>query len=85
MLRVFSSIRKSLIKGNTTVKYLKYAVGEFLLIVVGILAALQIQTWNEGRKDRIEERKLLIRIVEELSSEMALISTRFDNSKNIHR
>ena len=50
MLRVFSSIRKSLINEGKTVRYFKYAVGVFLLIVAGILVALQIQNWNEGRK-----------------------------------
>jgi hypothetical protein len=50
MLRVYSSIRKSLLAENKTVKYLKYAVGEVLLIMVGIILALQFQTWNEGRK-----------------------------------
>ena len=44
---------------NNTGKYLKYAVGEIMLVVIGILIALSINNWNEVRKDRIEEQKVL--------------------------
>ena len=50
MLRLFSSIRKTLINEGKTSRYVRYAVGEVLLIVFGILIALQINNWNEGRK-----------------------------------
>ncbi len=40
-------------------KYLKYAIGEIVLVVVGILIALSINNWNQGRLERIEEKKLL--------------------------
>ena len=49
MLRFFRSIRQQLLNENKTVKYLKYAVGEVLLIMVGIFLALQLNNWNEGR------------------------------------
>lgn len=44
---------------NKTSKYLKYAIGEIVLVVIGILIALQINNWNESRKDRITEQKIL--------------------------
>ena len=44
---------------NKKGKYLKYAIGEILLVMVGILLALQVSNWNSYRKDRISERKLL--------------------------
>lgn len=44
---------------NKTGKYLKYAIGEIVLVVIGILIALQINTWNEQRKDRATEKELL--------------------------
>ena len=44
---------------NKTGKYLKYAIGEIILVMVGILLALQVSNWNSDRKDRISERKLL--------------------------
>ena len=49
MFRFFRSIRQGLMNENKTGKYLKYAVGEFVLIVLGILVALQINNWNERR------------------------------------
>ncbi|WP_276390725.1 amidohydrolase family protein [Eudoraea chungangensis] len=44
---------------NKTGKYLKYAIGEIILVVIGILIALQINNWNEYRKDRIREQAIL--------------------------
>ena len=40
---------------NKTSSYLKYAIGEIVLVVIGILIALQINNWNENRKDRANE------------------------------
>ncbi len=44
---------------NKTGKYLKYAIGEIVLVVIGILIALSINNWNEDRKDRIKETSIL--------------------------
>ena len=44
---------------NRPLKYARYAIGEIVLVVIGILIALQINTWNEGRKTRISETKTL--------------------------
>lgn len=44
---------------NKTKRYLKYAFGEIVLVVIGILIALQVNTWNESRKAKIEEQKIL--------------------------
>ena len=45
---------------NKTGKYLKYAIGEIILVVIGILIALQINNWNETQKEYKKERELLI-------------------------
>ncbi len=45
--------------GAKTEKYLKYAIGEIILVVMGILIALSINNWNEGKKELKEENKLL--------------------------
>jgi len=55
MIKFFRKIRYDLIEKNKTGKYLKYAIGEIVLVVVGILIALQINTWNENQKLRIQE------------------------------
>ena len=52
MIKFFRNIRKRLLDENKTGKYVKYAVGEIFLVVIGILIALQINTWNENRKAR---------------------------------
>jgi len=44
---------------NKTGKYLKYAIGEIILVVIGILIALSINNWNEGRKNSIKEIQFL--------------------------
>jgi len=65
MIKFFRNIRKSLLnKGNTT-NYLKYAFGEIVLVVIGILIALQINNWNEGRKLQIDKHKLMLALKEE--------------------
>lgn len=59
MIKFFRHIRKAMIKESRASKYLLYAVGEIVLVVIGILIALQINTWNENSKLNKEEKKLL--------------------------
>ena len=50
MIKFFRHIRQQLISENKTGKYFKYAIGEIVLVVIGILIALSINNWNENRK-----------------------------------
>lgn len=50
MIKFFRKIRYDLMEKNKTGKYLKYAIGEILLVVIGILIALSINNWNEQKK-----------------------------------
>ena len=50
MLRFFRNIRKELAAENKVMAYLRYAIGEIILVVIGILIALQTNNWNERRK-----------------------------------
>ena len=59
MLKFFRKIRQALIENGHVKKYLLYAAGEILLVMVGILLALQVNNWNEARKARAYERKIL--------------------------
>ena len=59
MLNFFRNIRRKYANENSFVKYSRYAIGEILLVVVGILIALQVNTWNEERKAHNEELVLL--------------------------
>ena len=55
MIKFFRKIRYELMSENKTGKYFKYAIGEIVLVVIGILIALQINTWNQKR---IQNNKL---------------------------
>ncbi len=76
MLRIFSSIRQTLLNENNSLKYLKYAVGEILLIMIGIFLGLQLNNWNEERKDRIEERNVLMQLKVELETTIEFLVDR---------
>ena len=65
MIKVFRKVRQNLIMENKTSKYFKYAIGEIILVVIGILIALQINNWNENRKDSIQEHEYIARLVKE--------------------
>ncbi|TXE15520.1 hypothetical protein ES692_16180 [Psychroserpens burtonensis] len=52
---------------NKTRTYFKYAIGEIILVVIGILIALQINNWNENRKNSIEEKAMLESLLENLN------------------
>lgn len=67
MIKFFRSIRQQLLSENNFNKYLLYAVGEIVLVVIGILLALQINNWNESRKRNIEEEKLLTALIEDFN------------------
>ena len=47
---------QKLVSLNTD-KYLRYAIGEVILVVIGILIALQVNNWNEYRKEKVEEKR----------------------------
>ena len=59
MIKLFRHIRQNLIMENKTSKYFKYAIGEIILVVIGILIALQINNWNEKRITRVKEVEIL--------------------------
>ncbi len=58
MIRFFRNIRQNLLSKSSFSKYLLYALGEIILVVLGILIALQINNWNEERKTGEERKKL---------------------------
>lgn len=77
MLRFLRTIRQKLLAENRFSQYLLYALGEILLVVVGILLALQINTWNEGRNDRRYERKMLGELLEDMKLDTAILNIQF--------
>jgi len=59
MITLFRRIRQKLIESGSITKYLLYAIGEILLVVIGILIALQVNNWNEERLQRQKEQVYL--------------------------
>ena len=70
MINFFKNIRRQLANENKFQKYFRYAFGEILLVVVGILIALQINNWNENRKQEIEFKFSLKQFHEQLNIDL---------------
>ena len=69
MIKFFRKIRQNLLMENKTGKYLKYAIGEIVLVMIGILLALQVNNWNEQRKLKREIADVLIEVRSNLISD----------------
>jgi hypothetical protein len=67
MIKFFRKIRRNLLSEGKTGKYLKYAFGEIVLVVIGILIALSINNWNECKKAQAQERSSIIEVIENLN------------------
>ena len=61
MKKIFGRIRLSMINQSKFGKYIGYAFGEIILVVIGILIALQINNWNENRKSKHELDRIYLR------------------------
>lgn len=81
MFRFFRRIRQRLLSENKTVKYLGYALGEIVLVVIGILIALGIDNWNEERKNDVFEREILVQISENLKKDQQNLNTIISNAR----
>ena len=73
MIKFFRKIRQSVLSEGKTGKYFKYAIGEIILVVIGILIALQINNWNENRKNKIAEADYYCRILDDFELNEKLI------------
>jgi hypothetical protein len=69
MIKLFRNIRKNLLNEGKTTKYFKYAIGEIILVVIGILIALWINNWNNNRLANYQTADLLKSIKEDLVSD----------------
>ena len=67
MIKFFRKIRYKLMTTGKTSKYFKYAIGEIVLVVIGILIAIQINNWNEKRKASAYNKTLLKQVHKELA------------------
>lgn len=80
MIKFFRKIRQRLVTDSKFGRYLLYALGEIILVVIGILIALGINNWNQNRLQANEEIKLLT----SLSDELELNIQKFDDTHSLH-
>ena len=84
-MKIFRNVRQKLASENKVAAYLRYAIGEIILVVIGILIALQVNNWNEGRKDTKFEHEILALIDQNLKQDsLALSSELFKTKLAIH-
>lgn len=69
-MRFFRQLRQNLLAEGKTLKYLKYAVGEIVLVVIGILIALAINNANERRKEAAREQAVLLQLQEDYQANL---------------
>jgi len=70
MIKFFRKIRQKLISEGKTGNYLKYAMGEIILVVVGILIALSINNWNEDRKSEAKKQDYYVQLLDDLNNDI---------------
>ena len=79
MIKFFRKIRQNLLNEGKTSKYFRYAIGEIVLVVIGILIALQINNWNNERQAKIETEAIresnLREIYHDLNKDVVVLDT----------
>ncbi|WP_411768962.1 hypothetical protein [Winogradskyella sp. A3E31] len=92
MIKFFRHIRQSMVNQKKTKKYVLYAIGEIILVVIGILIALQINNWNSNRIENIAEKKALIELrkgiisdAEAMQLSLSEILSQIDKMKHLKR
>jgi hypothetical protein len=83
MIKFFRKIRQNLLTEGKTSKYFKYAIGEIVLVVIGILIALQINNWNENRKVRKDTYTLSIRLLNEVNKNIKSLEVSVKELKSV--
>lgn len=81
MIKFFRNIRQNLLNEGQFSKYLLYAIGEILLVMMGILLALQVNNWNEGRKNIVKEQIILNDLNKNLESNSSALEGYIKDSK----
>jgi hypothetical protein len=80
MIKFFRKIRQKLLSENKFSKYLLYAIGEIILVVIGILIALQVNEWNKERNRAIAEQT----IIEQLQADLKRSQIELEELKNFY-
>ncbi len=81
MIKFFRNIRQNMIKDNKVGKYILYAIGEIILVVIGILIALQISNYSDQKKERQKEHRLLTNLADDIALDILQIENNTGLSK----
>ncbi len=76
MIKFFRKIRKKLADDNKPLKYARYAIGEIALVMIGILLALQVNDWNENKKNETIIKNNTVLLIESLVADSVVIAKR---------
>ena len=81
MFRFFRQLRHKLLTENRFSKYMLYAIGEIVLVVIGILIALEINNWNQQRILQADQKKVLLNLYEEFMLNRNLLDASIANNR----
>ena len=85
MIGFFRKIRKKFADDNKPLKYARYAIGEIVLVVIGILIALQVNNWNDRVKERSVETKILQEILSNLEHDLVEIHSDIEAMDSVNK
>jgi hypothetical protein len=81
-MKLFKGIRQQFIQESNVKKYLLYAIGEILLVMIGITLAFQLDNWNENREKKISEIRTYENIRDQIIGDKELIQNQIDYNNN---
>jgi hypothetical protein len=81
MIKFFRKIRQKLLQEGKIANYMKYAIGEILLVVIGILIALQINNWNENKKSQAHTLVYIDRLIDDLIKDTLMVTGQIQAAK----
>ena len=85
MIKFFRKIRQKLLSEGKNVKYFKYAIGEIILVVIGILIALQVNNWNQNRLEENLEDEYYKRLLDDAREEKLILEATLNYSKQVSK
>ena len=83
MIKFFRKIRQNMLMENKTGTYFKYAIGEIVLVVIGILIAVQINNWNMARLESQEEKNILLNLKQDFHSNYTFLDSIMSYQKSL--
>ena len=83
MIGFFRKIRKQLADDNKPLKYARYAIGEIVLVVIGILIALSINNWNQKENEQHKIKEYAVSLIQDLELDIEMANHLKGQNENI--